>query len=1234
MDELEKLSYIQRAIEIKNDLHKLIPVGTVSFANVPVDQVLPQSIPCHKGSQWNWLDLKFLNNLQSCHLIVRDIHFLIHYGHCMATFKVFHANALSVNIVKLRLYIIPQDIQDSKYIKKWRETISSRGNIVSQIKLRWSNILSVLSFDDTNWTTIGTPLLLFDFTCTTFKYPGLLSVVMFRWMNNQNYEPQKSQTKPGYNLHAAVEKIYSSIDSPNLSKYSAEPFSLKYHLNPDETISNILYTRCIAGVNSDLYPFQIESICKMLEQETCVRTTVDPNYIKVRSPGSSTFYYYNLTKHEFRLEPDMQVLPKGGILAENMGFGKTLICLSLICLTKFDISKIPDNLLLHCNQDEHSNSLKSLSELCTNAIISKSIPWKIYKDILPESVFTSLNESPGTFKITLRNGLYDPLHSLRTRPLSKRYSQIQYYSEGVTHRTLYLCSTTIIVVPDNLLHQWANELKKHITSSFLNKLFISSQVNKKVKTKNSTYINKIPEDPKYLIDFDLVFITTSFLSRKVEENDCALNMVYWKRLIIDEGHSMNSRNTKTSKLCSGLMAERKWAVTGTPTSGLTQLYMDEQSEEKESNAFHKNKYIVKNQFDEKKDLMKLGSILGQFLGLEPYNLQPKLWKVLIDRIEKGNGDSDIHLINLLNHIMVRHREVDKDLKLPQLHHDAVFIEPSFHNKLSVDLFTAVLAVNAVSSERTDIDYMFHPANKQQLRKLITNLQRATFHWTGFKQDDIKTLIGICEICLKEKSSKYTTYDVSLLQKAIEISKRALDNPRWRTSSTLHEMDYFITGLPNIFCKYFGIGIVNSEDVTVFGAPQINAIQEFVYKNRFMDMNDDVNVNLKLDEASKKFWTTYWKENTKRNEEIFHRQDSNQDFSTNLDIGEVKDVNESPHPSTDVKLTISPTKQNKPKMKEEDLKNEREEIEANLSFGESHMSFQSLKNAKILGTASSKLSYLGCKLLEHQRNKIKSLVFFEFEDSAYYLAELLDILGVKYILYATFIRPTERAMNLIEFTSYNSELHGGITMIMDLRLAAHGLTVIAATYVYFISPVWQKSVEAQAIKRAHRIGQTKEVYVQTLILKGTLEEEIYKQRSDSSGKYLMDNKVMQDFVLRHNFLDFLPNELEYAKFTTLMNISNDSKISQQDSDQEYSLASHILNNDSTKLVHEWTMKLFTADNLEKLNIQNAKKFSSTSRKLALTNPFVNDTDNEDEVTIELEQPRKRIIMGKGKKKVRF
>ena len=89
------------------------------------------------------------------------------------------------------------------------------------------------------------------------------------------------------------------------------------------------------------------------------------------------------------------------------------------------------------------------------------------------------------------------------------------------------------------------------------------------------------------------------------------------------------------------------------------------------------------------------------------------------------------------------------------------------------------------------------------------------------------------------------------------------------------------------------------------------------------------------------------------------------------------------------------------------------------------------------------------------------------------------------------------------------------------MAAHGLNVTAASRVFFLNACWQKTVERQAIKRAHRIGQTKEVFVETLVLKDTIEvfpplyrgngvqEELLKRREEMGRDQLDRTKRFTD-----------------------------------------------------------------------------------------------------------------------------
>jgi SNF2 family DNA or RNA helicase len=61
----------------------------------------------------------------------------------------------------------------------------------------------------------------------------------------------------------------------------------------------------------------------------------------------------------------------------------------------------------------------------------------------------------------------------------------------------------------------------------------------------------------------------------------------------------------------------------------------------------------------------------------------------------------------------------------------------------------------------------------------------------------------------------------------------------------------------------------------------------------------------------------------------------------------------------------------------------------------------------------------------------------------------------------------------------------------LKAAGAGLTLTAAPYVFLFDPWWNPAVEAQAIDRTHRIGQTSRVIAYRLIVKESVEEKIRK-----------------------------------------------------------------------------------------------------------------------------------------------
>lgn len=1199
-------------VSISNNLQGLVPVGVLAVHGLPIDKCAFQAVPTVGSKTWKWLDAHYLHAEYAAQLSgpLRALIYLIRLRYIAATFRVYRLKQGRGAVFKVRIYAIPLDIAGSRHLRSWRAGLLNQ-QLARKFLAEWTFLLEFIDFSPESWLRLGVSCIVpFFGHGAKSQYPTGLAG-MERWL--LRLKCSKASASAPDSLDSVVQRIYASISAPNLSGFTKHSLSKSSEIpRTDELISDLMnYTKsAIPGVKTDLYRFQLRSLCKMLDRELFTRREPVPNFTTLTSPTGSTYYYDTLNPGFYSM-PELYTAPRGGILAENMGLGKTLICLALICLTKHEVSSIPEDILLHTDQPtdpqlpgiSSGTSVKSLREISREVIAQNSLPWKYYVDDLPPAVVGMLTKHPGSFRLSQESSRG---FGLRTRERSVPTE---------TYRTLYLCNTTLLIVPENLFHQWIFEIRKHIEPSHLKKLFVSERFKNPIQVDGSDYIDKVPQDPKVLSQYDFILLTIpAFTKARQKDSDDALMKVYWKRLIIDEGHSMTSKSSNLSVLCNSLQAERRWAITGTPTLGLTNLHMNEEeqtSQRVSDSPKKKRKYIVKSKFNAKDDLLKLGNLVASYFKIEPFHSQPKLWSntIVRDLTSDNKLTAEQSLLGILNTLMIRHNnsQIEKDLDLPQLHHEAVFLEPSYQNKLAINLFTAVLAVNAVSSERVGGDYMFDPSNRQQLRRLVSNLQLATFYWTGFQISDIETLIKITKHCMSKKDGDnnefYSQADRDLLVQSLKAAEEAFENPRWKTSAMLHEMQYFVTGLPTPFVKYYGTGATSG--IGIFGAPQLAGLQEFFYKNRFMNMADEEALTEKMKGLSKPFWESYWNHNSRKENSKFKKQENSHDF----DIHSLKMESEE---LSFQELAISPARRTSFSSQNwSDTKDNLTRADGGglrVTEDADSLSVHDVKEARILGTASSKLSYLASRLVDHQATGVKSIVFFENEDSAYYLTELLDVLGVNYILYATFIGAGQRSNNLTDFDAHDAKSNGGMTLIMDLRLASHGLTIISATRVYFMNPVWQRSVEAQAIKRAHRIGQTQEVFVETLVLRGTLEEEIYKRReqnkpreeTDGSRKYVIDDTGMQQFILKHEFLPTSGNEVEYSTFSAPVVEESQFENPPEDLDDEFSLKGHT----ATKSFAErqwhnnWTMRLFNKDNMQKLSVAKRQKANAEQLNIEL------------------------------------
>src|SRR5690606_22691055 len=81
----------------------------------------------------------------------------------------------------------------------------------------------------------------------------------------------------------------------------------------------------------------------------------------------------------------------------------------------------------------------------------------------------------------------------------------------------------------------------------------------------------------------------------------------------------------------------------------------------------------------------------------------------------------------------------------------------------------------------------------------------------------------------------------------------------------------------------------------------------------------------------------------------------------------------------------------------------------------------------------------------------------------------------------------------EVEAFQNDEHIPIFLI-SLKAGGVGLNLTAADYVFLLDPWWNPAVEAQAIDRAHRIGQENKIIIYKFITRNTVEEKIMMLQS--------------------------------------------------------------------------------------------------------------------------------------------
>ncbi|KAJ2615601.1 hypothetical protein H4S08_001170 [Coemansia sp. RSA 1365] len=932
-----------------------------------------------------------------------------------------------------------------------------------------------------------------------------------------------------------------------------------------------IFQACISpgnytGMRTCLYQYQKNSLFKMLRRELLPDLFLDPNFTPMKTAacgsnenistelGKSGRYRHPLLPYvqfsygfgesdnpwlyEHRDAPGIPIMAsdvawyggvRGGIICEDMGTGKTCECLALIIITKRQMAQPPiigevvscvgtvtsalttdysdveltNNNVLYTNSVNHRR-IPRLKTMATRAALLSCVEsLRVMHDdgMISDEAWRSLEPYPPYYWV-------DPIAGSRSRRGMVNGAMDQMLFK------VYMSSSTIVVVPDNLVDQWIREKYKHIRDD---------RGLEVLKIDNSTGI--IPE-PDNLIAYDLVLVSVSRLSKeyipidsKISElrhtcrcysrghKECICDLrhrdaayrspllrVHWKRLIVDEGHIMTSRNTTRALMAAYLIADRRWICTGTPTHNLVhatsaltpgshlqsaseaiqssqgggsdlEIYthnsevLDEQttSTAAEMTVTSASTAHMKQQINSREsssDFLQLGILLSKFLRMDPFARSTSAWtSIMVQPYKRGDVSARMRLKALMQNIMVRNctESVSNEVQLPPLHERVVSLPATRLQSLTYNAVVAFFHINAILTERTGRDYFFHPENKRHLRQIVANLFLACF-WFPISPKHIQDGIvnGQRALELWENNKKpYSAEDVALLRRSISELQRAAGDSGWFHIVEEDSTGYLIEGISHKL------------------GPKLHFSQDYM---KSLDDNPTASLSNAVENTSPSYLVTA----AQLQHAILHVKDM---LITGDDI-------------------LPP-------------------LASNISPDE----FEELRLARIRTCSSNKISYIVDNVQQYCKDE-KCIVFVNSQGEAALIDDALQLARIPHLLYASSaMSQNQRRHNITTFSTsvwYN-------VLVIDVHLAAYGIDLSAASRVWFTSPIWLAARERQAIKRAHRLGQKRPVVVETLVTEGSIEEALWRRRQeisndDSCAREIEDDGKMRSTLSNAKFID--------------------------------------------------------------------------------------------------------------------
>ncbi|GAA5845521.1 hypothetical protein JCM5353_005679 [Sporobolomyces roseus] len=871
-------------------------------------------------------------------------------------------------------------------------------------------------------------------------------------------------------------------------------------------------------VKTKLYLYQQASVAKILARELAPQHVVSPFFLPRTSLiDPSKKVYVSLQTGQVLTSPPRLLEPKAGILAENMGDGKSLIVLALVISTLRELPSLEGTSIYK----DGSPSDRSPVVLTRQSI---DFPFKIEQEdrrrtrlrrieavshvaMTPREEEENERALAAQAQLDLEDSQHHPplpsLHDLMinllrtTRNLSRRdkeaiarhnethikqlnlksiESSPPFYRTFPTPQLLksrqgrqwvtdqhnpkfvgsyatvtekrraalkspfsiveiYVTSATLLVVPSVLIKQWIQEIDTHLEPDSLSYLVLKTG-------------NKIPS-PEQLTAYDLVLVSGDTFSAiasaasnsneaRGREDAKKFKLVHWKRLVVDEGHILGNPKLSDAKiLAEALRCECRWAISGTPTTNLR------------GDANDTTPPTTTSLFGgDRDDYSRLARLYSHFLRHPAFPTIESLTQLVTSLADRPS-----RIAGVLSKSVVRHRsDVIKQYRsLPELRIIPVYITMEEAERKMYNTLCALFAANSITTQRNDKEYFFHKKQTGRLAEISTNLAASTtFYTSSDSQDFLRHGVDESKRHLNlDSSRRWSSEDRAGLRKVIRVVEEALRDVEVGLIAGELSVAIEVRGVEEKILETFGglrAAVTQSESG---GTRALLSTRQLVRLRRSV---------AELSREDVKDW------------------DDHEDLIDELITAEKKRQHAEANASK--KARVKP-----------DTKKRFKVDSPKIALPDN----SSLLRIELVRTTSSKINHI---LSEFGRYPDAKFIIFSssLPDLLFAnLSEVLDLFGISHIILTGKYKGSglDATTNVQQFNSTSVQECKAI--LVDAEKGGRGVHLTAASRIIMLEPIWKPDLEVQATKRAHRLGQTKPVDVQILIVKNTYEDKLFERR---------------------------------------------------------------------------------------------------------------------------------------------